>query len=233
MSKSKWLNEVAGVLRRQGLSGAYTRRFMDELADHCDDLCQETASMDANSLTVRLGSPEELAGRAVVEMRNRTYAGRHPFVTFVAAPLPTAALLLIALCLCFLLLLSVVPETPSADDRVPWWAATVMYATIWAMRYLPFIAAAILFCHAAKRSVCGSRWSFVACALVAVLAGLFAVNLTLPTSGPNSGSLTMGFAFRPLRRNGSKLWRRLRSGCCTPGMISAAKLLDQPRNVTR
>ena len=101
MSKSKWLNEVAQVLRRQGLPGAYTRRFMDELADHCEDLCQETASMDANSLTVRLGSPEELAGRAVVEMRHRTYAGRHPFVTFVAAPLPTAALLLIALCLLF------------------------------------------------------------------------------------------------------------------------------------
>jgi hypothetical protein len=170
---------------------------MDELADHCEDLYQETASMDASSLTVRLGSPEELAGRAALEMRKRTYAGRHPFVTFVAAPVPTAALLLVGLGLCFLLVVSFVPDTPAVDGRVPWWVVTVMQAVVWAMRYLPFVAAAILFCHAAKRSVCGSRWSFVACALVAVLAGLFAVNLTLPTSAPGSGSLMMGFVVPP------------------------------------
>jgi hypothetical protein len=63
MSKSKWLNDVAQALRRQGLSRAYIRRFTDELADHCEDLYQETASMDANPLTTRLGSPDELACR--------------------------------------------------------------------------------------------------------------------------------------------------------------------------
>jgi len=130
-------------------------------------------------------------------LRQRTYAGRHPLITFVAAPLPTAALLLVALCLMFLLVLSLVPEISTADDRVPDWAAAVMQAIVWGMRYVPCIAGAILFCHLANRAVCGPRWSFVACALVALLAGLFAVNLTLPNNGPSSGALMMGFVVPP------------------------------------
>jgi hypothetical protein len=62
------------------------------------------------------------------------------------------------------------------------------------MQFVPFIAAAILFCNLAKRAFCGTRWSFVACALVALLAGCFAVQLTLPTGAAGSGSLMMGFA---------------------------------------
>lgn len=153
--------------------------------------------MDANSLTARVGSPEELASRARLELQRRTYAGRHPLITFVAAPLPTAALLLVGLCLAFLLLLSIVPENSTNDDQIPVWAATVMQAVVWAMRYVPFIAGAILFCHLAKRAACGPRWSFIACGLVALLAALFAVNLTLPTNGPGSGALVMGFVVPP------------------------------------
>jgi hypothetical protein len=153
--------------------------------------------MDANAFPERIGSPAELARTAAHEFRRRTYAGRHPLVTFVAAPLPTAALLLATLCAVFLLVLSATPESSTVGDHVPTWAATVMQAIVWAMRCVPFVAGAVLFCHLAKRTLCGPRWSLVACALVAVLAGLFAVNLTLPTRGPGSGMLTLGFVVPP------------------------------------
>jgi hypothetical protein len=65
------------------------------------------------------------------------------------------------------------------------------------MRYLPFVAGAVLFCLLARRTVSAARWSFIACGLVALVAGAFAVQLTLPTNGPGSGSLIMGFGIPP------------------------------------
>jgi hypothetical protein len=199
MSKSSWLNEVAQSLTRQRLPREYIRRFTEELADHFDDFyhththSQEKLGMDADAHITRLGAPEDIARRAAHELRRRTYAGRHPFVTFVAAPLPTAALLLIGLCVPFLLIVTVVPDD-YAPGHFPAWAGAVMRSVVWSMQFVPFIAGALLFCHLAKRATCGARWSFVACALVAMLAGSFAVQLTLPTGAAGSGSLMMGFA---------------------------------------
>jgi hypothetical protein len=197
MSKSSWLDEVAGALRRQRLPHSYIRRFTEELADHFDDSChtqsEEKIGMDAETRIARLGAPNEIARRAAQELRQRTYAGRHPFVTFVAAPLPTAALMLIGVCIPFLLILTAVPDD-YAPGQFPVWAALVMRSLVWTMQFVPFIAGAVLFCHKARRATCGARWSFVACALVAMLAGSFAVHLTLPTGAAGSGSLMMGVA---------------------------------------
>jgi hypothetical protein len=195
MCKSKWLEDVSLALRRAGLSPAYIRRFTDELSDHFDDLSEESMSMDANTFSARLGAPDDLASRAAAELRRRTYAGRHPLMMFVAAPLPTAVLLLVGLCLLFMAVLSVLPE--SADDQIPVWAEGALWAVVWSMRSVPFVAGGILFCQLAKRAACSARWSFVACALLAVLAGLFVVNVTMPTAGPDSGMLMMGFAIPP------------------------------------
>jgi hypothetical protein len=204
MSKSNWLNEVAGALRRQGLPRSYIRRFTEELVDHVDDYyhthSQEKIGMDAEICTDRMGTPDEIARRAAHELRRRTYAGRHPFVTFVAAPLPTAVLLLVGLCIPFLLILTAVPDD-YAPGYFPAWAAVVMQSVVWAMQFVPFVAGAVVFCYLAKRAFCGARWPFIACALVALLAGSFAVHLTLPTGAAGSGSLMMGFAipFRSIR----------------------------------
>ena len=133
---------------------------MEELADHCDDLSQETTSMDANSLSARLGMPEELADRAGEELRRRTFAGRHPLLTFVLAPLPAAILLIVGLCVVFALVVNLfglvvdrIPDSSAAGDGLPAWAATTMQALVWSMRYLPFVAGAVLFCLLARRTV--------------------------------------------------------------------------------
>jgi hypothetical protein len=197
MSEQNWLKQVAQSLRHRGLSPRYIRRFTDELADHYQDLFMETRSMDAKLLSERLGAPAELADRAVHEMRGRSYAGRHPLITFIAAPLPATAVLLIGFGLAFLAALSLVPETSVVGESIPGWAAVVLTSIVWAMRFLPFVAGAALFCWLASRALCAPRWSFAACALVGILAGLFAINLTLPTAGPGSGSLTLGFSIPP------------------------------------
>jgi hypothetical protein len=215
MVKSSWLNEVTHALRREGMSRTYIRRFTDELADHYEDHFQETPGMDADAFPERIGSPAELARTAAFEFRRRTYAGRHPLVTFVAAPLPTAAVLLVALCATFLLVLSIAPENSTIENHIPFWAAAIMQSLVWAMRTVPFVAGALLFCHLARRTLCGPRGSFIACSLVALLAGLFAVNLRLPTNGPGSGALTLGFAIPPAPMRGSKLSLRLPFGWFT------------------
>jgi hypothetical protein len=195
MSKSKWLEEVAMALRRKGLSAAYIRRFMDELADHCDDLYEERANMDVNSLTARL--PDELANRAHRELRSRTFVGRHPLVTFVVAPLPAAILFIVGVCLAFILPVQFLPDGPVSDEHLPVWELVLAETFVWSMRYLPFVSGAIVFCLLARKTVSACRWSFVACALVALVAGMFAVHLTLPTDEPESGSLMMGLAVPP------------------------------------
>jgi hypothetical protein len=205
MSKSKWLEEVAIALRRKGLSSAYIRRFMDELGDHCDDLYEERANMDVNSISARLGMPEELANRAHGELRQRTFVGRHPLVTFVVAPLPVAILAIVGVGIAFMLAMLAVdlipvdalPDNASPDNHLSAGAAIFLQTLVWSMRYLPFVGGAIVFCLLARTTVCASRWSFVACALVALVAGLFAVQLTLPTEGPESGSLMMGLGVPP------------------------------------
>ena len=201
MSKSNWLNDVAQALRRQKLPRSYIRRFTEELADHFDDYyhihSQERIGMDAETHATRLGAPDEIARCAAHELRRRTYAGRHPFVTFVAAPLPIAVILLVGLCVPLLLVLGAIPDDYGGAERLPAWTEFLVQAIVCAMQFAPFLAGAILFCHLAKRAVCGARWSFVACALVALLAGSFAVSLSLPTGGPGSGSLMMGFKIPP------------------------------------
>ena len=201
MSKSSWLNEVAQALRRQRLPRSYIRRFTDELADHFDDSyhtqSQERIGMDADAYATRLGAPDEIASRAVFELRRRTYAGRHPFIMFVAAPLPTAVLLLVGLCVPLLLVFSAVPDDYAGQEHLPAWTEALVQAVVWTMQFAPFLAGALVFCHLAKRAVCGARWSFVACGLLALLAGCFMVSLSLPTSGPGSGTLMMGFRLPP------------------------------------
>jgi len=197
MSEQSWLNQVARALVCRGLPRNYIRRLTDELAEHYQDLSMENQSMDANLLAERLGTPAELAERAVQEMRGRRFAGRHPLVTFVAAPLPITVVLLLGFGLTFLATLSFVPEDSDAGEAIPGWVATVLPTLVWAMRFLPFIAGASFFCWLGNRALCGPRWSFAACALVGVLASLFAISLTLPTAGPGSGTLTLGFSIPP------------------------------------
>ena len=87
MADPHWLKRLDAQLRKHHLPAGYRARLLDELADHLSELEQETASMDAPLLLEeRLGTPSELAAQARSEFDRRTFAGRHPVLTFGVAP---------------------------------------------------------------------------------------------------------------------------------------------------
>ena len=107
MANQPWLDEVQRQLAENGLPPSYIRRFMDELADHLEDLKEETMSKETNhfgsalphqrantspaeyggrnetSHLSQLGEPSEIANAATIAYRQRTFFGRHPIAKFL------------------------------------------------------------------------------------------------------------------------------------------------------
>ncbi len=80
MDDQPWLNRVRQRLAKHVLPPNYVERVVEELADHLDDLKEESTEADAYS---RLGSPEQVAEAAVVAYRRRNFLGRHPLAAFL------------------------------------------------------------------------------------------------------------------------------------------------------
>lgn len=156
--------------------------------------------MDAVTLTTRLGQPEELAA-AAVHYRARGFLARHPVLTFIVAPIPVAlaATFCSVLALVGILLLTGSEDASGgvAGESITPAAAGALAMASWALRYLPFLLCVVFFCRVAQRTGHTWRWPLAATGLVAVLAAIFAVTLVLPTGGPGTGSLTVGFSLPP------------------------------------
>src|SRR5262245_40556290 len=87
MADLHWRDRLIVALRRQGLPTSYIDRLVEELSEHLTDLFTEEPSMDAQrDVEDRLGTPEQLAAAAKAEFQRRTFAGRHPVLTFLAGP---------------------------------------------------------------------------------------------------------------------------------------------------
>lgn len=86
MDSQPWLDRVRQRLAKHALPPSYVQRFMEELADHLNDLKEENMEADAIS---RLGEAEQVAEAAVVAYRRRSFLGRHPtaaFLVFAVSP---------------------------------------------------------------------------------------------------------------------------------------------------
>src|SRR6266404_5302566 len=179
MDSRPWPEELEGKLRRQGLPSEYIDRLIEELADHAIDSQTENPSMEAQQMRAQLGTPEQLARTAHDEFRRRTFASRHPVLTFIVGPLLFSPLLFV---LCPLLLFLIAFVVGSALDcvasdalsRVP--ESTQVQIDKWIVqcfnlyaRFLPFVLAAWLFCRLGRRSMM-PRWSLMACCIVALVA---------------------------------------------------------------
>ena len=127
MANQPWLEQVERQLTGSKLPPAYIRRFMDELADHFEDITEDTMSNETSVLlrlneleqdatvlsrlgeleqeaTVlsRLGEPEQVADAAVVTYQRRTFFGRHPAAKLLVFGIsPAAAMLLVFILACF------------------------------------------------------------------------------------------------------------------------------------
>jgi hypothetical protein len=198
MANQPWLDEVQKRLVKNDLPPSYIRRFMDELADHFQDLTEETMGTEVNVLS-RLGEPNQVAYAAIQTYRQRTFFGRHPFAKFwVFAVSPVAAMLLVFV-LAFLGILaiyeicgisSIKNHARSINPTALAWGISLL-TTI-----LPAALLTILYCWCAKRFGVGKRWMLVSIVLLAVIAMAFYQSMTF-SDIPGQSQLTLGFLLPP------------------------------------
>lgn len=205
MAGQPWRNRLIEALHGQALPRAYVQRLVEELSDHAADLSLEEQSMEAQvDLEARLGTPGQLAAVAVREFQRRTFAGRHPVLTFLAGPFVAviatfvATLLLLAGFGCLLdvaLGLALGGSLRTNEDmNMPPSAFEMglMQSADLVVRFVPFALSAWFFAALGRRCA-RPVWGVVACGIVAVLAISFLSAIDAP--GPNStvGTWVMGF----------------------------------------
>src|SRR5437762_6720774 len=97
MDSRQWHERLRDDLRRQRLPPSYIDRLVEELSDHIADSQTEDTSMEAQQALDCLGTTEQLAAAAGREFRRRSFAGRHPWLTFVIGPVALTPLLFVSL----------------------------------------------------------------------------------------------------------------------------------------
>jgi hypothetical protein len=182
MVKSPWRDRLREELRKRNLPPAYAARLIEELADHVTDLEQENPSMDAQLLIEeKLGTPESLAEAAAAELAGRTFAGRHPVLMFLVAPIPAVVLTLAAVLIvcqaCKLAVTPLAPVNPNPPTAFEW---ALVYGIVFFQRFAPFALTAWLFLAMARRAG-RPVWGITACALVALFAFAFRTGVLPPT----------------------------------------------------
>ncbi len=225
MASPQWRDQLQQALRRQGLPSVYISRLVEELTDHATDISQENSSMDAeHTAASRLGRPEHLASIAKAEFNRRTFAGRHPLVTFIAGPIIaipcTLAMIFFVAFGCMWMIDTAMGGSLSANDELGLPPTSMEVAVIQAfngfVRFAPFVISAWLFVRLGGRA--GLRiWPAAACGIIALLA-LFFVSVVTPATADGPGTLMMGFGWKfvldqalqaavPLALGGWFLWR--------------------------
>ncbi|HEX4145651.1 MAG TPA: hypothetical protein VHY91_19250 [Pirellulales bacterium] len=197
MASQRWRDRLFEELHRQGLPSSYVSRLVDELTDHAADLLRENPSMDAEqNADARLGTPEHLAAVARAEFGRRTFAGRHPLLTFLVGPIMTVVATLIGTILVlwvsanslFWLVDTVMggslsaiepkigpPSTPSLYHGVDFRCYSLI------MRFFPFVASTWIFVSLGRQS--GQRlWGLAACGLIASIAFVFSAVVSAETA---------------------------------------------------
>ncbi|MFO0948801.1 MAG: hypothetical protein U1D30_23235 [Planctomycetota bacterium] len=206
-------DRLARELRRRGLPAEYVERLIEEWQDHVDDLVvsQEGGhGMEAEKICLahhRVGDEPTLVDTAVKEFRKRTFAGRHPVLTFLLAPIP---LTVVAWILYFFTgyLVGCVAVFLGGDwfriEGKPFaeWPAYVLWAQmafVFAAPIVPPLLVTMLTCRWGSMSGRSWLWPATACLLFAFLAGLFHINVEYPYA-PGTGKLMicLFFSKRPL-----------------------------------
>jgi hypothetical protein len=185
MANQSSLEALRADLIRRGLPRRYVRRVVDELADHQEDLMAECSG----AADAKLGDMAALAEQIVAEFRASRFAGRHPFLVFVVAPIPLVILAWMLVLVGFGLLSMLIEPMASLTERNL--GALAIYH---GLRFVPFAITALILCRLAYR--CGRReWAFFSCCLVALLAGSLLADLKLHV-GSEEGHIWFGTMFQ-------------------------------------
>jgi len=145
-----------------------------------------------SSAEEKLGAPELLASAAKKALTGRTFAGRHPILTFLIGPIPVVALVwyatVVGCALCKGYVTPMVPATLNPPTIFEW---ILTYGCVYVSRYLPFVLTAWLFARLAKRTG-HPTWGLAACGIVAYFAFTFITRVRPPSEQYN---LSVGFSF--------------------------------------
>lgn len=201
---------VRNTLIRRGLPNNYVRRVVTELEDHQLDIAGEQSVTDepAPEDSTRLGDFEQLAIALADRYHARTFAGRHPVVTFLLAPIPAVLLAWAAM---LLVIIGVVQlyefffdqaggTISELSSTVVGFALVLYIAEI----VVPPAAIALFFSWLAHRGGKGVIWSCAATMLVAFAALCFQSALAFPIT-PGTGTYSVGFGFSPALLLGPQL----------------------------
>jgi hypothetical protein len=219
--------QLLAELQRHGLPRNYIQRLLDELDDHLADLqdernsdmntarkpdlnqtdskASESSSPDIVNLQDRLGDPTQLAAFASKQYHNRSFLGRHPIFTFVAAPIPVMILSWTVP----LVVLTAIEMTwnhfwPAGDyNPREYLRSQTIGIVLWTWSYMVFLPLinVLFMCRVARRNSLEWRWARIAMVLLALLCADFWVTGIFPTNDhyiPDSlgnGGMMLGFSF--------------------------------------
>jgi magnesium-transporting ATPase (P-type) len=174
MDSQPWLDRVRQRLARQALPPSYIQRFIEELADHLEDLKEE--GMDRYSSS-RLGEPEHVADNAATAYKRRRFLGRHPMAALLVFGVSPVVSLV---ALVALVMFGLWARPNSWDDPLfaglnrigPSASAVAAYLTSVSVVVIPSIVVSILYCWLAGRSGINKKWVLLSSTMLAVLAAL-------------------------------------------------------------
>ena len=189
MANQPWLDQVRRQLAENNLPPAYIRRFMEELADHyqdaCEDITEENMSME-NGVVSRLGEPREVADAAVVAYQQHACFGRHPsakLLVFGISPVISLLLLFVLACCAVAAIGQIVGYFVAyfggnlEGSHTPVLGGSIQQAVTAAVMnaltiVIPSVLASIFYCRLAKRLCIGAKWMIVSCAVLAAMVSM-------------------------------------------------------------
>ena len=191
MSRRKWFETLQTELLSRKLPVNYIREFLQELAEHFDDLVQEegisTMSTDTleQSAINRLGSPRLLAETAQHNHSYSTLSGRYPWLTFVLAPVPLFALCVAAYAFLIIAIGSLAKMMVGREGT-----AAVINSLWFSMNYIPAAAATMWVYRCWRKSDRSWQWLVPAVLCLCVVAGMLMASFThSPVPGESQASI--------------------------------------------
>lgn len=209
------LESMSIELVRKGLPSKYVQRVVQELADHQQDIEDEglgiRTSGGSSSPTReadRLGDPHSLVNAIVSTYRARTFWGRHPWLTFVIAPIPVVILSFIGVILLAVLMeragdcigIGMWPEHKPISEW-PVFSVWCLLSFYYGLMFAPSVLVSVSLCRLAARAGRGYRWVLAGCLMVGLFAGSVCYRCVLPAT-PGTGSIMIGWMGYPMREIG-------------------------------
>lgn len=169
MRKEEFIRQFITGLARVGWPGRHVKRAAQEIADHWDDLeaeGRERGMASASFANEQIGDAEVLIRFHQQALRKAHWSGRHPVLSFAVLP-P------LALVLWFLAWAGMAAGASELYGKLlafspsVWGSYLIVLLGTKVIHYTGVCAVPVFFWWWARRSFCGFKWGWIACAACA------------------------------------------------------------------